>query len=512
MQKAVGAVGEMTGLSKLRTVQRFMVNGPFTPYMLDSSVVNYDLARSLYQNTDDKYKLGAAFARPIINATAGFMGAPGFKHPDDEASQALEAFFKFRLGKLLRINRNTLRDGDVYVRLWMQTDRFTGQDVFELGLIPPEWVVPIRNPLTGALAQVIIRHPVLHTDANGLQQYQYTVTETITEQNRTIEVDSRAPKEVRDAMNGTTKNPWGFVPVVHFKNESEEYQANGSSDLEPVEPFLKAYHDVMYHGVEGSRLFSRPKATFSLDNVGKFLTDNFSAAEIKSGKLNFAGKELFMLNKGDTAGFITGDTGWAGVTTLLEFLYYCIVDVSETPEFVFGTAVASSKASVSEQMVPLARKIRRKRGQMEEPFGELASMYLAMQYRKNNRRLDTFQVETEWEELNPRDDAQVATTVKNLIDGLTMGMESGLVSAPAAAEFLREFVPTMLPFSDPDAPEDEKRRIAETVVYLERIKNGLGQVEQGSQGQQRPGKQQQAKVDALDDEEDTTGGGLEATA
>jgi hypothetical protein len=107
------------------------------------------------------------------------------------------------------------------------------------------------------------------------------------------------------AQNRTEPNPWGFVPVVHFRNEAEEEQLFGASDLEPVEPFMKAHHDTMIFAVQG-------------------------------------------------------------ITAPLELILYCIVDVSETPEFAFGTAVQSSKASVSEQMVPLARKIRRKRGQFEE--------------------------------------------------------------------------------------------------------------------------------------------------
>ena len=47
-----------------------------TTYQLDSSQVDYELARQLYQNDNDDYKLGAPFVRPIINSTVGFMGVP----------------------------------------------------------------------------------------------------------------------------------------------------------------------------------------------------------------------------------------------------------------------------------------------------------------------------------------------------------------------------------------------------------------------------------------------------
>ncbi|WPD20190.1 phage portal protein [Thermaerobacter composti] len=452
----------------------FVASPYFTPYTLDSSRVDYGLARALYRNTDDRYKLGAGFCRPIINTTAGFMGTPHFTHPDPDADQALEAVFSRWTGKVFRINRNALRDGDVFARILRVAPRFgRGEGDWELRLIPPEWVTPVVDPITGGWQQLIIRYPGVVTDDRGQVIQRYTVTEILTPKTRTIEADSRAPADVQ-AQNTTEPNPWGFIPVVHFKNEAEETELYGASDLEPVEPFVKAYHDVMLFAVQGSRLFSRPKAKFKLKDVQRFLSDNFSAEEVRSGRLRFADKEIFLLQEGDDAAFITADSGLEGITTLLKFLFFCIVDVSETPEFAFGTAVSSSKASVSEQMVPLARKIRRKRGQFEEPYGELASMFLAMWSTIEGRKLDTYQADIGWEEISPRDDSEVATTVKTLVEGLAQAVESGLMSQDAAAEFLREFVPTMLPWVDPDADDDERRRVTRTMLLLRRLEDGQG--------------------------------------
>ena len=823
-----------------------------TPYRLDSSRVDYDLARQLYRNTADKYKLGAGFAKPIVNTTAGFMGTPHFTHPGPEADQSLEQAITRWTGKILRINRNALRDGDVFARIARVQDRFNArQEVFDLQLIPPEWVTPVIDPLTGQWQQLVIRYPVTVTDAQGRTVTEYTLTEVLTPKSRSIEADGRAPTEVRQ-QNREEPNPWGFIPVAHFKNEAEENQLYGCSDLEPVEPFMKAYHDTMLFAVQGSKLFSRPKAKFSLKSVEKFLADNFSAEEINAGKLKFADKEIFLLQEGDDASFITADSGLQGITNLLEFIYYCyddktevltqngwklfkdvtfgekvatktkegdrlvyqrpvnfikynycgdlivyetgranfavtpdhmmlledgqlikaeqilnrktvriprgnapygdyqsdaiiewfnlpttctpvwksgrrqhkiqdgklvknkggrwpqeypplppariedfaaflglwlsegtivaqqaiitqakkniipkidavfqklgwpysrheypphdakhlstvrwaiasshlvaylkglrdlqkdercvpdeaftiwpvkavralidglmwgdgtfdsrqgrytcystiskrladdiqrllihlgissrvqlirpagkignsisghriitskhdlwqvqinakntasfpgsavkrvpyngmvyclevpnhtlmvrrngvqmwcgncIVDVSETPEFAFGTAVASSKASVSEQMVPLSRKIRRKRGQFEEYYSDLASMYLAMWARVENKALDSYQVGVGWDEISPRNDQEVANTIKILVEGLVTGMEAGLISVDAAAEFMREFVPTMLPYLDEGADDDERRRVARSFTLMQRLQDGQG--------------------------------------
>ncbi len=151
-----------------------------------------------------------------------------------------------------------------------------------------------------------------------------------------------------------------------------------------------------------------------------------------------------------------------------------IIDASQIPEFAFGTAVASSKASVSEQMVPLARNIKRKRAMFEEPYGELAAMYLAMWSKVENHKLDSYQVNVDWDEIAPKDDAQVATTVKTLAEGLTLGVEAGLLSHEAASEFLRGYIPSMLPFTDESGAQDERGRIAKSMLWRKRIEDGEG--------------------------------------
>ncbi len=209
-------------------------------------------------------------------------------------------------------------------------------------------------------------------------------------------------------------------------------------------------------------------------DVQKFLADNFSSEEIAAGRLKFADKELFLMQEGDNAGFITADSGLSGVTTLLEFIFLNIVDASQIPEFAFGAAVASSKASVSEQMVPLLRNIRRKRSMFEEYYGDLASMFLAMWSKVENRSLENYQVSITWEEITPKEDAQIAATIKTLTEGLTLGVEAGLLSHEAASEFLRGYIPSMLPFSDESGAQDERGRIAKSMLWRKRIEDGEG--------------------------------------
>lgn len=442
-------------------------------YALDSTRVNYVLARQLYNNTNEKYKLGAGFAKPIINTTVGFMGVPYFRHDNVEVQVELDSIANKWAGKFIRINRNTLRDGDCFVRIERKPSRYDDKNlVFELTLIPPEDVVPIPDPLLGGYQKVYIKHHIPLYDPNGNRRGESIITEIITKDTIEYIVDGKAPLEVQ-GLSREKENPWGFIPIVHFRNEAEEYQLFGVSELEPVEPFFKAYHDTMLFAVQGAKMFARPKVKFKLQSVERFLNDNFSKEEIEAGRIRFADKEIFFLQEGDDISFITADSGLEAITTLLKFIFFCIVDVSETPEFAFGTAVQSSKASVSEQMVPLSRKIRRKRAMFEEGYKELIEMYLAMLKKVKNIDVE-YEVEVGWEEVNPRNDREIADTINTMVSGLVNGVQAGIISAQSAAEFLREYIPSMLPWNDPEGDEDERRRVKQTFSLLQRLQDMAG--------------------------------------
>ncbi|WP_211230666.1 hypothetical protein [Alicyclobacillus herbarius] len=101
-------------------------------------------------------------------------------------------------------------------------------------------------------------------------------------------------------------------------------------------------------------------------------------------------------------------------------------------------------------------------------------MFLAMWAKVENRTLDSYDARIEWDEVSLQDDAEVATTINTLINGLSTGVEAGLVSIDAAAELLRNFVPQMLPWVDPEADEDERRRVARGFALVQRLRDGEG--------------------------------------
>jgi len=223
-------------------------------------------------------------------------------------------------------------------------------------IIPPEQVADIEvDPIT--------RRPVAYTIQARAKwdssRREYQVTQKIMADRIAITVEGDAPEGI---VGEIRPNPWGFIPIVHFKNEPEETELYGTSELEPIEPYMKAYHDVMLHAMQGSKMHSTPRLKLKLRDVEAFLKNNFPEAlkAVQRGeeaKIDLKGHELLIFTDEEDAEFIEARSTIGDAGALLKLLFYCIVDVSEVPEFAFGVHTPSSHASVKEQMPLLIRSL-----------------------------------------------------------------------------------------------------------------------------------------------------------
>jgi len=470
------AVGEISKLVVQATSFSIRTARWNAPYALNSTRVDYELAKQLYKNTHDSYKLGAAFARPVIDTTVGFMGVPRLQSEDEEAQAVLDDYFGAWTGRLQKIERNALRDGDCFVRLArldIEDDVLYPEAEgprLDLTIVPAGQVEVELDPATGQPAAYIIstRH-----QWGERKERTYVRVERVAKDGITVTVEGDAPPGV---VNETQPNPWGFIPIAHFKNEAEEDEVYGSSDLEPIEPFMKAYHDVMLYALQGSKMHSAPRLKLKLKDIARFLANNFglTEADLAAGKtISLQGHELLLFQDDEDAEFIEVKSATGGAEVLLKFLFMCIVDVSETPEFAFGTAVQSSKASVSEQMPALVRKVGRKREQFTEQFKLLARMVLAMTAQAESARFSTHATEILWDEINPKDEAKVAETLERIVNALNVAVTGSLISHEAAVQYLATFVDTMNDYltDDPELP-GERERIIKSKLLLDRLNDG----------------------------------------
>ncbi|NPV30644.1 MAG: phage portal protein [Firmicutes bacterium] len=472
------AIGEISKLRQPLGLFGQVIWGRWNvPYVLGSSRVDYVLARQLYHNTHDDYKLGAGFAKPIVNTLAGFMGVPRFYCEDEEAQAVLKKHAARWVSRMQRTHQLCLRDGDCFVmlaNLAVDDPLYPEDDTrIEYVIIPPEQVVDIEvDPLT--------RKPVAYTiqarNKWDSGRREYAVTQRIAVDKVTVAVEGDAPPGL---VSEERPNPWGFIPIVHFKNEPEETELYGTSELEAVEPYLKAYHDVMLHAIQGSKMHSTPRLKLKLGDVERFILNNFGQQvldKIRRGEqasVNLQGHELLIFADGEDASFIEVRSAIGDAEALLKLLFYCIVDVSEVPEFAFGVHTPSSHASVKEQMPLLIRRVARKREMVTENWQLLGRMLLVMCSKITGKKFASYDVEITWDAVVERDEKEYADTLKTVVDALSTALQNGIISMDAAVDLLKQYVETMRDYvtDDPELP-GERERIIKSWIMRRRLEDG----------------------------------------
>lgn len=443
-------------------------------YSLNSSRVDYAVARQLYNNTHDDYKLGGAFAKPVVNTTVAFMGVPRFRSEDEEAQEFLDGFFGDNLGRMQQAHTGALAEGDAYVMLTREEDEDaalypeSGGARIVFNIIPPEQVAAVnRDPVSGAPSEYILKSQHKWADDSG-SEHKCVITQHIRRDVRRIRVEGDAPPGMK---TGDLPSPWGFIPIVHFRNESAVTAAFGKSDLEPIEPFLKAYHDVMLHAINGSKMHSTPRLNLQLKDVKAFLLNNFGIDDVakfaREGRtINLDGHELFITQDGENAAFVEARSAIGDAAALLKLLFYCIVDTSETPEFAFGVHTPSSLSSVKEQMPILIRRVARKREHFTEQWQMVARMALAMTATAENRAFSTYATTVLWDEIDPRDEDDVAEALWKTTQALNTAILGNFLSTEAAAMFLARYIDTMSEWisDDPEVPGERERIIKDKLL------------------------------------------------
>jgi len=484
LKKAVGEI------SKLRQgiFGRFgaLLTGRWNvPYVLNSSRVDYELARQLYHNTHDDYKLGAGFAKPIINTLAGFMGVPRFRCQDEEGQEVLDEHVSRWVSRMQRVHQLCLRDGDCFVMLAnLENDDPLYPDEenrIDFIIIPPEQVADIEvDPITRRPKAYTIKARAKWKNDVG-QENEYAVTQKITAERIVVKVEGEAPDGV---INEIRLNQWGFIPIIHFKNEPEETELYGTSELEAVEPYLKAYHDVMLHAMQGSKMHSTPRLKIKLKDVEGFLQNNFPDAldaykRGESAKINLQGHELLIFTDEEDAEFIEVNSAIGDAEALLKLLFYCIVDVSEVPEFAFGVHTPSSHASVKEQMPLLVRRVARKREMFTENWQIFGRMLLVMHSKVTGKRFSSYDVAITWDEVMERDEKEYADTINTLTNALNTALMGGFISIDAAVDLLAQYIDTMHEYAtdDPELP-GERERIVKSWLLRRRLEDAEGLEEQ----------------------------------
>ncbi|MBZ4406573.1 phage portal protein, partial [Clostridioides difficile] len=128
-----------------------------------------------------------------------------------------------------------------------------------------------------------------------------------------------------------------------------------------------------------------------------------------------------------------------------------------------------------EQMPIMVNKIRRKREQFTNSWQLLARMVLIMSSNSSGMKYSTYDVNIGWDEVNPRDDKELAETLEKVCSALDKALEGGFISEESTVNFLAQYIDTMSNYISDD-PEivGEREKIIKTKMLKYRLDDSQG--------------------------------------
>lgn len=372
---------------------------------VDWERTDYAFARRLYRNQEPEYELGSVFAKPIVNTAAAFEFGrpPRIRSDDPKLQERLEAWYKQNRQMLFKIRRNKGRDADVYLR-------FREKDAEH----PDIWMEFVSPGKVDKIPEIV----------NGVPNWKRTIGYRITEKEPSTQrefVEEVYADRYLYYYNGSRtpyKTIWhrlGFVPIVAFHNEQEEDELYGTSELQPLLPLFKRYHEIKSGAIEAQLYHGQPTPVVEgIKDPLQFQKVNFEKNERGEYVQNWNPNRMLLLGEGTTAKFLTVENPTGNAEMLMKMLFYSICINSETPEFIMGTHVKSSNASVGEQMTPLLKKTERYQGEDEPLLQELNRKFAMLDERLNGVRYKTYETTIVWPDIVDKD----GKLTKDVIDSL----------------------------------------------------------------------------------------------
>lgn len=417
-------------------------------------VVNMDKSRGMYRNTEAEINLSAGFVKRIINAVPEFMGLPHAASGDPDLDDQITTYIRdFWSREIQQAIRDACRDSRAIVRFRKHSSKnplvdSEERDAGYLEIVPPEKCT-IFYAVDDAtmIERVLIEHEIEEvledfdiTQNREPQTRVHQITEEITPTE--FRYFDHTEGEEREDLN--SHNEWGFCPIAEVFNEYESYLEGGQSDLEPVYTFLRAFHDVMAQTLTAHKYHSIPKAVFNINDVQTFLMNNYPdsydqddngnpIAGTFNGSVSWKGTEILFMQPEEDVDFLEAQSVLGDSKTLLDFLLQCIAIASETPKSILMDQTAQD----ADEMIPLAKKINRKRKFFQPYLQQICKMVLAINH------MEPLRVPLSWEEITPDMVVKKAEALQQTVMATEVLATRQVISDRTVREHIRPQIPSM---------------------------------------------------------------------
>lgn len=416
---------------------------------VDYSRNDYDLYKAVYFSSvigskGKEYVMGASFAKPIINSTTAFTLGSGLDITVDgsnvidqhsRAEDKLKQWLQDNYGLIFDFTKFGFRDGDAFVHI--------DQDA-NIEILDPKSVEIRYDPTSGQVTGFDITETAKEDDLNitYIREFRrYTITYNRLEPGQKLgdagtviyDVYSTTDGLISAPVNENGEQDMSLLPelvempnlVIHLANEPEPKAIYGNSDLQNLLAYMQSYATVMNGAIKNNKYNNTPIPVIT----------GTKGDSSKRGKNPITwGNEtvIYLTGEGASAKFLQATGVMEDTGKLLEYLFYNIVQASETPEFIFGTAVASSNASTESQMPVMIKKTERKRALVKPVLLQIIEALIFRQVQMGDP--DFYAIYTTKTPVDVSFAPIVDEDKKLTLETLTLLVDKGIISDKTALE------------------------------------------------------------------------------
>jgi len=265
--------------------------------------------------------------------------------------------------------------------------------------------------------EALITH-IINPDLQGVSQTK--ITTRLTSASIETYKDDRLVKRVENKLKE--------IPLIHIAYDRFAGELYGTGDItEATIKAIKAYSDTIEAARKNLKYHGTPTPVI--------ITRDTEAAEkqIKNWDMNKA----LLLPEDSEAKFLESSRPFGELKDFLEILFYNIVILSETPEFLLGAHTPSSLASVKEQMHPIIRKTKRRQLIWKQALQDANRIILKLLELHEGYKFNTYETEVEFPEPYKKD-------LKDVVDSISKLVAAGIINEQQAKAIIEDYLPQLV--------------------------------------------------------------------
>ena len=460
-----------------KQITNIFINGNDSKKLdVGSGKVDYTLSRSLYASipTQDAsysdYALGNYSIKTYIDTLSSHIATPRIASADSNFASYANSFIERNKKDIVDIAKTAMIDGVCYV--WLRLEKnvagYTKQAVPTIKLIPRENIIHIVKDATGRILELVIEweekwtHLATDKIENEIEQKKSRIRLTLKGQGELWEVlgDEMPPgyKKRREELPSAVATSLGsdapfslYVPVYAVYNNKLNFLDDGIPEVAPLLPFIRKYNSILEQIDNHLHRILEPKLKLKLNSATSFLKNSlglregdYKAIERGEYKPDVTQFKVAILNgKDEDASFIQQENNVQSAISVLNLIHWIIVELT-MPEYLYGTALNTTNASVKEQSPVWVKKIEDRRDELNSFYYWFLQVLHDYSIITHGRDLySDFSIETvavEWEELQAKDDVAFMGALKTFTDAVNNLLDNGIISPETAFNTLKSYL------------------------------------------------------------------------